>query len=45
VRTYGLNSHALEARLTGVKLIFLMLFMVHLVDLVLFYMAAGDHFA
>jgi len=29
----------------GVKLIFLMLFMVHLDDLGLFYVAAGDYFA
>jgi hypothetical protein len=29
----GLNSRALEARLAGVKIIFLMLFMVHLADL------------
>jgi hypothetical protein len=45
VRACGLNSRALEARLTGVKLIFLMLFMVHLADLGLFYVVAGDHCA
>jgi hypothetical protein len=45
VHTYGLNSCALEARLTSVKLIFLMLFMVHVADLGLFYVAAGDLFA
>jgi hypothetical protein len=45
VRACGLNNRALEARLTGVKLIFLMLFMVHVADLGLFYVAAGDHFA
>jgi hypothetical protein len=37
----GLNSHALEARLAGVKLIFLMLFMVHLANLGLFYVVVG----
>jgi hypothetical protein len=43
VRACGLNSRALEAQLMGVKLIFLMLFMVHLANLGLFYVAAGDH--
>jgi hypothetical protein len=42
---YGLNSRALEARLMGVKIILLMLFMVHLANLGLFYVGAGDHCA
>jgi hypothetical protein len=45
VRACGLNNRALGARLTGVKLIFLMWFMVHVANLGLFYVAAGDHFA
>jgi hypothetical protein len=42
VRACGLNSRALEARLTGVKLIFLMLLMVHVADLGLFYVVLGE---
>jgi uncharacterized membrane protein YecN with MAPEG domain len=45
VHAYGLNNHALGARSMGVNLIFLMLFMVHVADLGLFYVAVGDHFA
>jgi hypothetical protein len=41
----GLNSHTLEARLTSVKLIFLMLFMVHLDNLGMFYVVVGNHCA
>jgi hypothetical protein len=44
VCTYGLNSCALGARLTGEKLIFLMFFMVNMADLGLFYVVVGDHF-
>jgi hypothetical protein len=45
VRSCGLNNSALEARLTGVKLIFFMLLMVNLADLGLFYVVAGEHCA
>jgi hypothetical protein len=45
VRTYGLNSRALEERLTGVKRICWMLFMVHVADIGIFYVAIGDLFA
>jgi hypothetical protein len=45
VRACGLHSHAFGARLMGVKIIFLMFFMVNVADLGLFYVAIGDHFA
>jgi hypothetical protein len=45
VRACELNSRTLKERLTGVKIIFLMLFMVHLANFGLFYVAVGDHFA
>jgi uncharacterized membrane protein YecN with MAPEG domain len=37
VHTYGLNNHAVEERLTGVKRVFLMLLIVHVADLGWFY--------
>jgi uncharacterized membrane protein YecN with MAPEG domain len=45
VHACGLNSRALGARSAGVKIIFLMLFMVHVANLGMFYVAAGDHFS
>jgi uncharacterized membrane protein YecN with MAPEG domain len=42
VHACGLNNRALEARLTGVKLIFFMLLIVHVADLGLFYVVVGE---
>jgi hypothetical protein len=45
VCTCGLNNCTLEARLTGVKLIFFMFFVIHVADLGLCYVVAGNHCA
>jgi hypothetical protein len=45
VCAYGLNSCALGDRLMGVKLIFLMFFMVNMVYLGLLYVVVGNHLA
>jgi hypothetical protein len=42
VHACGVNNHTLEARLTGVKLIFLMLLIVHVADLGWFYVVVGE---